>query len=70
MDNFHKKLTQEYNRLLAKSVLGETTSQQEERIKQLEEYLTTVNEVDATLEGTSQRYPDIDKKECYNVYHY
>ena len=70
MDNFHKKLTQEYNRLLEKSVVGETSPQQEERLKQLQEYLSTVDEVDATLEEVSQRYPDIDKKECYNVYHY
>ena len=63
-------ILEQYNRLLAKSVLGETTSQQEERIKQLEEYLTTVDEVDATLEETSQRYPDLDKEECYNVYQY
>ena len=70
MDNFHKKLTQEYNRLLEKSVVGETSPQQEERLKQLQEYLSTVDEVDATLEEVSQRYPDNDKYQCYNVYHY
>lgn len=70
MDKLHQRLKQQYYRLLEASIVKPLSPKRQQRLHQLEEYLTTVSEVDEILKTTEETRGFAEQEQCYSVYEY
>lgn len=70
MDKLHTRLERQYDRLLAASIVKPLSPKRQQRLQQLEEYLSTIREVDETLKTAEETRNVAEQEQCYSVYEY
>lgn len=70
MDKQHRKLQQQLDYLITKSITRTLTVEEETRLRQLNEYFQTVADVDNCLTEIAETERLGEKEQCYSVYEY